>query len=188
MSTAEAKTYSPSELLTMPDGDRYELVDGQLVERNMSVWSSYVARRILEFLVDFCKTQPGWVFGEGTSYQCFPDDPNKVRKADASYIRLSRLTVEQAQQPGHLRIAPDLALEVISPNDLAYDTDHKVMEYRSAGVPLAWVVNPDARTVEVHRTEGTSIILHKEDELSGDEILPGFRCRIAELFQPPTSN
>src|SRR5437588_9655570 len=90
--TATATRYTPEDLLKMPDGDLYELVDGQLVERNMSAWSSYVAGRIYSPMAEFAdENRRGWVFPEGTSYQCFPKSPGKVRKPDTSFISLDRL-------------------------------------------------------------------------------------------------
>jgi Uma2 family endonuclease len=187
MSTAAPPTrYTPEDLLRMPDGDRYELVDGRLVERIMSTWSSYVAGKVYSRLDSFCQASPrGWVLPEGTSYQCFTDSPSKVRRADVSFIRADRLTLAQATAEGHLPIAPDLAVEVISPNDLAYDVDQKAEEFLQAGARMVWVVNPQTRTVEVHRPQKTGTILREGDDLDGEDVLPGFRCRIAELFQPP---
>src|SRR5687768_3238670 len=110
--TAERR-YTPEDLLHMEDGSHYELVDGELVERNMSVWSSYVAGRIHYLLVKFCESRSlGWVLPEGTSYQCFSDAPSKVRRPDTSFIRLDRLSSAQANEEGHCSIAPDLAVQV----------------------------------------------------------------------------
>jgi Uma2 family endonuclease len=185
MSTVStAILHTPEDLLAMPDGDHYELVNGKLVERNMGAYSSYVATRLVVILDAFCQANRlGWVFSEGTSYQCFPDNPDKVRRADVSFIRLGRLPGEQPPE-GHIRICPDLAAEVVSPNDLAYEIDGKVEEYLAAGVPLVWVVNPQTRTVRVHRAGRPGANLRADDELTGDDVLPGFRCRITELFQP----
>src|SRR5262245_29590406 len=187
MSTVAAtKVYTPEDLLRMPDGDRYELVDGQLLERTMSFWSSYVAGVLYYRLHDYCKShQLGWVVPEGTTYQCFPDAPAKVRRADVSFVDKTRLSFAQATGEGHLKIAPDLAVEVISPNDLAYEVDAKVGEFLAAGVRLVWVVNPEARTVEVHRPQGPGAILRDPADLEGEDVLPGFRCRVGELFLPP---
>ncbi len=187
MHTAAAtKTYTPADLLTMPDGDRYELVDGHLVEQNMSFWSSYVAGRALSRLSIYCETNAsGWVVPEGTTYQCFPNHPMRVRKADVSFIRKDRLSVAQATAEGHLTIAPDLAIEVVSPNDLVYEVDLKVQDYLQAGVSLVWVVNPEARGVHVYRLDGSVAVLHEKDDLDGETLLPGFRCRVADLFQLP---
>lgn len=178
--------HRPEDLLTMPDGNRFELVDGQLVERIMSMWSSYVAGRVYKRIDSFCEShQLGWALPEGTTYQCFRDDPDKVRKADASFIARERMTAAQALEPGHARIAPDLAVEVVSPNDKHYEVKEKVQDYLDAGVRLVWVVDPENRVVEVHRAQKPGTIVHEQDALDGEDVLPGFRCPIAELFQPP---
>lgn len=176
---------SPEELLTLPDGDVYELIGGELVERKMGAKSSYIAGQTYHRMEDFCRSNSlGWVFPEGTSFQCFPDDPRKVRRADASHIRFGRLPGEQPPE-GHIRIAPDLAVEVVSPNDLAYDVDGKVEDYLEAGVRLVWVVNPATRTVRVHRPDGPGATLRADDELTGDDVLPGFRRPVRDLFLLP---
>lgn len=186
ITVASEKRYTPEDLLTMPDGEHYELVDGRLVERKMSIWSSYVAGVIFHLLHSFChEHRLGWVFPEGTSFQCFPAQPSKVRKPDVSFIRLQRLSLAQATTEGHCPIAPDLAVEVISPNDTAYETDEKVREFLDAGVPLVWVVNPEQRTVEIHRASGTGTILRENDEINGEDVVLGFRCRVGDFTLPP---
>jgi len=188
MSTAEKTRYTPQDLLEMPDGDRYELVGGHLVERHMGFWSSYVAGEIHWLLRDFCRAHPqGWVLPEGTSYRCFPDAPDLVRKPDVSFIRFDRLPADQAPQ-GHVPIHPDLAVEVLSPNDLVYEVEQKLEAYLRAGVRLIWVVNPDARTLRVVRADRSSILLREIDEVSGEDVLPGFHCRVSEFFRLPSKS
>jgi len=177
--------YNPEELLARPDADAYELVGGELVERKMGAKSSYIAGQIHHRMEEFCRSRHlGWVFPEGTSFQCFPDDPGQVRRADVSFIRFGRLPREQPPE-GHIRIAPDLAVEVVSPHDLAYDVDSKVEDYLQAGVRLVWVVNPVSRTVRVHHPDGPGATLRADGELTGGDVLPGFRCPIRDLFILP---
>jgi Uma2 family endonuclease len=186
MSTVAAKTrYTPEDLLTMPDGDRYELVDGELVERNMGWRASWIGGRLHYFLSDFCQKNPvGWVAPADASYRCYPDAPDKVRKPDVSFIRMERMPAGE-QPEGHCRLAPDLVVEVISPNDLYYEVEEKVAEYLAAGVRLVWVVNPPTRSVRVHRADGTLADLEETDELNGEDVLPGFRCCVSDLFVLP---
>src|SRR5687767_15509775 len=130
MSATLSSHYTAEDLLTMPDGDLYELVDGQLVERDMGTVSCWVAGQIIGLLFAYTKqTQAGWVFPADNSYQCFPSRPNKVRKPDVSFIRTGRLPNEELPR-GHCRIAPDLVVEVISPNDLYSDVIRKVLEFQ----------------------------------------------------------
>jgi Uma2 family endonuclease len=188
MSTLIAqRRYTPDDLLRLPDGDRYELVNGNLVERHMSFWSSYVAGRIFQFLSLFCQDRAlGWVAPEGTSYRCFPHAPELVRKPDVSFIAVERLSLEQATREGHLSIAPDLAVEVVSPNDEVYDLDQKLLDFFSAGVRMVWVVNPQAKTVRVHRPQGPIQELRENDEVTGDDVVAGFRCRVGDFFLAPS--
>jgi Uma2 family endonuclease len=175
--------YTPEDLLAMPDGDRYELVDGKLVEHTVSKLSSYVAGVIHQLLTLFCQTHRlGWVFPEGVTYQCFPKEPGKVRKADVSFCRRQRMTRDQMVADGHSTEAPDLAVEVISPNDLAYEVDLKAHEWLEAGVSLVWVVNPRTQTVSVYRPNTSGVILHEGDTLSGEEVIPGFSCQVRQFF------
>jgi Uma2 family endonuclease len=184
--TITATTYTQDELFQLPEADRFELADSQARERTKNAWSSYVAGRLYGRIDAFCEAeQLGWVFPEGAGYRCFADHPNKVRKADISFIRRERLSLAQATARGHLTVAPDLAVEVVSPNDLAYDVSEKVQEFLGAGVRLMWVVNPQARMVSVHRLHRSGTILRENHELEGEDVIPGFCCRVGDLSQPP---
>lgn len=186
ITVASEKRYTPEDLLTMPGGEHFELVEGRLVEHKMSFWSSYVAGVIFGMLDRFCReNRLGWVLPEGTSFQCFPALPGRVRRADVSFIRLQRVSLAQATTEGHCPIAPDLAVEVVSPNDTAYDVDEKVREFLDAGVPLIWIVNPEQRTAAIHRARGTGTILRENDEICGEDVIPGFRCRLGDFSLPP---
>ncbi len=185
MSIGEPQTYTPEDLLTMPDGDRYELVNGELRGRHMSQESSWVAGKIFRLLGPFEDRELGWVFPEGTSYQCFPWDPMRIRKPETSFIRRERLP-EGPTGEGHTKIAPDLAVEVVSPHDSLYDVDAKVADFLDAGVRVVWVANPHQRTVTIYRLEDPSspTRLTEADELHGEDSLEGFHCRVGELFPP----
>src|SRR5262249_47144957 len=83
---------------------------------------------------------------------------------------------------GQLTVPPDLAIEVVSPNDLAYEVEGKVQEYREAGVRLLWIVYPPTRAVYIHRSDGSIAVARADDDLTGEDLLPGFRCRVSDLF------
>jgi Uma2 family endonuclease len=188
MSATVTKTYTPEDLLRMPDGEAFELVDGNLVERKMGLASSYVGGRVFKLLDDYCEAHHcGWPFPDGAGYRCFPDAPDKVRRPDASFIRFGRLPNETLPE-GHCPIAPDLVVEVVSPRDLVYEIDEKTEEFLSAGTTLVWVLNPSNRTVRIHHRQRPDVVLtlREQDELTGDEVLPGFRCRVGDLFTLPT--
>jgi len=177
-----SQRYTPEELLAMPDGHRFDLVDGPLVERNMGAESSWIAQQTNRYLGNYAETsQHGLVLGPDCGYQIFPDDPNRVRFPDGSFIRSGRLP-NDALPRGHIRTVPDLVLEVVSPNDLAWEVDMKVTEYLQAGVPLVWVFYPDTRTVSVYRAGGKAARLGVDETLSDVEVLPGFTCLVADVF------
>lgn len=180
MSTVESPPISAEELLRMPDGDRYELVDGELQELDMGAISSWVGTQAVTRICSYVEEHSlGWVFSSDAGY-CIYEDPNQVRRPDASYIARSRL---EELPEGYLRVAPDLVVKVVSPNDLYYEVERKVDEYLEAGVRMVWVINPELRTVRVFRkSESGPVDRHAGDELSGEDVLPGFTCRVADLF------
>jgi Uma2 family endonuclease len=180
----QARRYTPEDLLRLPDDVNYELVDGQLVERTVGTESSWIAARLVALLIAYCDSRAlGWVFGADAGFQCFPDAPDKVRKPDVSFVRLDRLP--GGPPKGHCRVAPDLAVEVVSPNELYSEVEEKVAEYLSAGVQLVWVIDPPTRSARVHRADGTVANLGAGDELSGESVVPGFHCPVADLFTAP---
>lgn len=186
MSTV-APAMTADELLALPDAERFELVDGQLVERPMSLDSSWVAGEIFGRLREYAnKGNQGWAFPDGTSYQCFREDRERVRRPDASYVLRSRLPNGPTGQ-GHCRVCPDLAVEVVSPSDVYYEIEEKVDEYLSAGVKQVWIVSPHSRQVVVYQNDKPVIHLQANDELTGGDLLPGFTCSIAKLFPTKSS-
>jgi Uma2 family endonuclease len=186
MSMPQSETFfTPEDLLALPDAVRYELVDGKLVERPMGFVSSFVGGRLFRLLDIYCdKHGLGWVLPADASYQCFPDAPSKVRKPDVSFIAAARLPAIEAPH-GHARIAPDLAAEVISPNENFEEAIRKTGEYLDAGVRLLWLIDPASRTVLIFRPDGGGGILRGSGELSGEDVVPGFRCSLDEVFRPP---
>lgn len=187
MTAALSKSrYTPEDLLTLPDMDGFELVGGELVEKKMGAESSWIAGQVFGRLFIFnSQAQVGHVFPSETSYRCYPEDPDRVRRPDVSFITLGKLPGERIPI-GHIRTVPDLAAEVVSPNDLYSEVRGKIAEYQRAGVRLIWVIDPNTRTIEVRRQGATTAeTLTVDDDLAGGEVLPGFRCRVADLF-PPT--
>ena len=185
MSILTKTKYTPEMLLAMPNGDAYELVDGELVARSMGFRSSRIGLKISALLLMYCEQERlGWVLPADAGYQCFPDDPQKVRKPDVSFIRADRLSIDDEPE-GWATIAPDLAVEVISPNDLFEAVAIKVNDYLGAGLRLVWVIDTATEKVHVYRHDGRGEILTSSDELSGEDVVDGFRCPIADLFIPP---
>jgi Uma2 family endonuclease len=184
MSTVAEKTYTPADLLAMPESAGVELVNGCLVEKPVSVLSTIVEARIIGRVSTYCYAQQlGEVFTSSIGIQCFPDEPKKIRKPDFGFVKRARFTAEHLRE-GFLSIAPDLTGEVVSTHDEVSELNEKIEEYLGVGVQLVWVIDPLNEIVTVHRADGTVTKLHKNDVLSGENVVPGFQCKVAELFPP----
>ncbi len=185
MSTTAAPSTQAADLIhSLEEEHRFEWVNGHRVERNMGAKSSRIGGILVGRLDVYAREhRAGLVFPADCGYQIFPDAPKKVRYADVSFVRSGRLPNDEPPD-GHMRIPPDLAVEVVSPNDLAEDIEARVMDYLHVGVPLVWVVYPAARCVRVLRRRAPAAQLTEADELSGEDVLPGFTCPVRELFPP----
>jgi len=108
-------------------------------------------------------------------------DPDTVRAPDIAFIHKDHLPPdlpEDAFWPG----APDLAVEVVSPSDTSREVDEKAKAWLAAGAQLVWVVNPIGRFVSVYRRGQAALTLTEAEDISGEDLLPGFHCRIADIF------
>ena len=190
MSTAtDGRIHSPDDLLAMPDGELYELINGQLIPKYLSFESRAISLRLGHLLVQQCvhlsSERAGrfnaWTAGPGSGYRCFPKYPDRIRRPDISII-VRRLVVNDVLREGLMTVAPDLVVEVVSPHDRVRDVEERLADYRDAGVALVWWVFPNTRSVQVDRLNRTGLHLYGVEELTGDDVLPGFRCRVADIF------
>lgn len=122
----------------------------------------------------------GEVTGAETGFK-LASNPDTVRAPDVGFVRRERIPAGELTEkfwPG----APDLAVEVISPNDTLYEVDEKVEDYLAAGVRLIWIVNPKKHTVTVYQLNSAPQTLSESDLLDGLDIVPGFQYNITRLF------
>ncbi len=181
--TAAPNLLTPDDLLYRFDDVGVELVNGRLVEKPMGNVSAWVGGEIRFYVRKHDpKCQLGWPLPADSGIQCFPNEPLKVRKPDFSFVRRERLP--DGPGVGWLKIAPDLAAEVMSPNDTGEEVAETVAEYLHAGVPLVWVISPKTRTVVVYRQSREATYLTEEDLLTAGDIIPGFECMVSDLFPP----
>jgi Uma2 family endonuclease len=163
----------------LPDG--FELDDDRLVSLNSGARSSLVAGALLCKLMAHCDAESlGWCFPAGTVFWLFRSR-RTARRPDASFVRFGRFQNEQLPE-GDAELAPDLAVEVIAPGDLIEEMDWKLDDYFRAGVRLVWVINPATLTALVYRKEGAMARLRDGDELDGEQVVPGFRCPLSDLW------
>jgi Uma2 family endonuclease len=184
---AVPKRMSMDEFMALPDSERYELLEGILTERKpMGVLSSYVASHIQGELYLFCRERNGGeVFGADATYACFGHEAT-VRRPDVSFVARGRMPADQIPED-YFQIAADLAVEVVSPNDLAYDVEDKVGLYLRHGFGEVWVVYPNRRSVFVRRAGERPIELPDDQVLTGRGPLEGFSCPVSRFFPPAAS-
>ena len=180
--TAPAPLLTAAELLALPDDDyRYELVRGKLI-RMPPPGSRHgrtvvrVASRLDQFVDE---RQLGTVFAD--SGYLLEWGPDTVRAPDISFISAARLPPDQVPA-GYPTLAPDLAVEVLSPSERPGARREKLWDYFTAGTRLVWEIDPAQRTITVYRSVHDRTTLAATDELTGAEVLPGFACRVGELI------
>ncbi|MBY0460861.1 MAG: Uma2 family endonuclease [Gemmataceae bacterium] len=164
----------------LPDQHRFELVDGMVEEKHMGSLSSWVGGELYAHLRAYCREHRfGWVWHADAGFDCFHSDT--VRFPDVAVMRYGRLLNEELPD-GHLETPPDLAAEVVSPNDRIDDLKSKLVDYRKAGVRLVWLIFPALRIARVHRPDRTITELAENEFLTGEGVLPGFKVLVSDLF------
>jgi Uma2 family endonuclease len=175
--------FTAEELFCLPaDERRLELVKGKLYEMAPAGGRpGRVAMRIGRLLDAHVElTGLGQVFAAETGFT-LQRNPDTVRAPDAAFVAQDRMPPGETPD-GYLALAPDLAVEVISPNDRPREVREKVADWLNAGTRLVWVIYPASRTVAVHRPPDSVEELGEVDTLDGADVVPGFYCRVAELF------
>ena len=109
-------------------------------------------------------------------------DPDTVREPDIAYFSAERMP-PGVRVTGYAEVAPDLVVEVVSPNNTLVEVNDKALMWLSYGARLVWVVHPDTRTVDVYRTGYAAATLTEDDSLDGMDALPGFSCTVSEIFE-----
>ena len=168
------------------DPDRFEWVGGEPKEKGLGFVSSTVAADVVHALRSFTREHDlGWVAGSDCGYRCFAADSTQLRRPDASFVAYGRLPRENPPL-GNVEVAPDLAVEVVSPHDLYSELHTKVREYLAAGVRLVWVIDPQDRSAVAYRPGGVGTFLTEEGLLEGGDVLPGFACRLGDVLLKQT--
>jgi Uma2 family endonuclease len=182
--TTPASLMTAEELFQLPDdGYRYELVEGGLI-RMPPAGAEYgdVTMNAGFLLKGYVKAHKLGVVSAAETGFILQRSPDTVRAPDAAFVAMERIPPGGIPK-GYWPFAPDLAVEVVSPNDRFDDVQEKVAQYFAAGTRLVWVVLAKTKSVLVYRSLHAVNSLSVDDELKGDDILPGFTCRVAELFE-----
>ncbi len=157
-----------------------ELVNGVLVEKPMGYRESILALALGAWLRAFVeKSNLGLVSGPDGMTELFP---GLVRIPDVAFASWGRIPGGVVPSEPIPELTPDLAVEILSQSNTPAEMERKRAEYFQAGVRLVWIVDPDARTVEVSTSRGKSALLGASDKLDGGDVLPGFVLRVADFF------
>ena len=164
----------------IPD-KRTELVRGVLVVREPA---GYNHGRVIAQLTGWLwshveRTAAGQLLGAETGFTLFRD-PDTVRAPDIAFVHRDRLPDPASR--GFVDLAPDLVVEVLSPDDRPGETLGKVGDWLQAGTRLVWVIDPERRTARIYRADGSQTSVTEAVELSGEEVLPGFACPLSSLL------
>jgi Uma2 family endonuclease len=159
----------------------YEIVNGKPEAKEMAGarHGGITARLLIEMGMHIKLNKLGAIYTPDTTFKIGQND----RLPDISFVSAERIPAEgEPESPWDF--APDLAVEVVSPNDLWEGVQNKLHEYFAAGVREVWLVAPDTKELYVYTAPRSVRVLAEEDELT-TELLPGFRCKLSEIFQLP---
>ncbi len=180
--TTKTRRMTADELLRMPDdGNRYELIRGNI--KRMPLRGGFHGKQtgsIQGSLGMHARANGlGVVYAADTGF-LLEMDPDLVLAPDVAFIRRERQHMGDTAR--YIPVAPDLAVEVISPSDRLTQVHEKALEWLAHGVRMVIVVNPRNRTVQVYRSPTDIATLTEADTLDGGDVVPGWRMAVADIF------
>ena len=165
---------------SIPD-KRTELVRGVLVVREPAGYNHgrVIAQLTGRLWSHVERAAAGQLLGAETGFTLFRD-PDTVRAPDIAFVHRDRLPDPASR--GFVELAPDLVVEVLSPDDRPGETLAKVGDWLEAGARLVWVIDPDRRTARVYHADGRETSVTEKEDLTGEDVLPGFVCPLATIL------
>jgi Uma2 family endonuclease len=170
----------------MDDVERYEVIDGIRVEREpMGAFETMLASWLCYLINSFAV---GKKLGRAVNEMLFILDASRElrRRPDVAFVSYARWPATVIAREAAWDAIPDLAVEIVSPTNLAEEIDNKITDYFQAHVRQVWVVYPDSGRVYVYQSTTHVTVLERTDTLNGDEVLPGFQLPIAQLYEAVT--
>lgn len=189
----EQKLYTADDLWELQQqtdhrGKRLELSEGRLIEMSPTggEHGELSAKLIVMIGAHSMQMRLGRVYSSETGFilsEGGDGTSRTVRAPDAAFVSYQRFPADQPRVRTFVPMAPDLAVEVVSPTDGAGEVADKIHDYLRYGVHLVWIVYPSTMTIHVHG-QGTLHILTENDTLEGGDVLPGFSVPVHEIFAP----
>lgn len=174
------KEWTADEFFHSPLSKNHELINGELVEiMSTGFVHGVIAQEISYFVLDFAKkhnlgvvtaAETGFILGKKT-----------YRGADSAFISNESLKKHGYPQ-GFFPTAPDIAIEVVSPNNTSEEMMEKTNLYLQNGSKLVWIIYPQTKVITVYRQNNIVSLLRENDVLEGEDVLPNFRMEVAKLF------
>jgi Uma2 family endonuclease len=178
---ADKQVWTDAEFMALPDGKRYELINGELVDMGNSGMEHGFISSVLNIRIgSYVLTHKLGVICDSST--AFTLKSGNKRSPDLSFISKDRLQGIRRLPKGYFQGAPDLAVEVISPSNTYEEIHGKLIEYFDNGCRLAWVIYPDEQYVLVYHQPQPDILLKVADTLDGEAVIPGFTLLVADLF------
>lgn len=171
------------DLYQLPDNARVEIIQGELTEMSPANFDhAWISSRMVKALAVFAEPEFGAVLAPSGGF-ILGRNPDTLLEPDVSFVRIDRIPTS-AQRQRFVELAPDLAVEVLSPSERMTAVMRKVELYLAAGVQLVWVVDPIRKIVRVYTPDHSSHILRAsaDDVLDGGDVLPGFALPLADIF------
>ena len=183
MTTAKNKLLTAEDLLRLSSqGVKGELIDGVLRETvPAGKRHSFIAGNIMAPLHTHVRRGRLGRVGGTDGGVVVRRNPDTVREPDVFFVSAERLPLDD-QSDGYLEVAPELVVEIISPNDSQDDVDEKTQVWLSLGVLMVVEVYPRTRTIVVHRPGVPAVTLTGDDALDGGDVLPEFSLPLSEIF------
>ena len=173
------------DLLRLPrDGRKRELVDGEIRLSPAGGRHGQISVELLVRIHAYVRERHlGVVFDSSTGFRLAGRRAGEqdVRSPDISFVGAGRLPGDRAPA-GFIELAPDLAVEVLSPDDRRREVLEKVGEFLDAGTRLVWVLDPEQRTAAAYRSLTDVRRLGENDSLDGEDVIPGFACALADIL------
>jgi len=183
MSTVTPQLMTAEEFWALPDTGRPRaLVRGEVVESMPPGGVHGVIAIVLGGLLRTWAKAGGYGVVGADSGFILDRNPDLVRGLDISFVAATRVPAAGIPE-AFWQQAPDLAVKIVSPSETAEEVREKVRDFLQAGTPLVWGVYPRTREVLVHRPGGAIQVLSEDDILEDAAVLPGFACRVGELFE-----
>lgn len=170
----------------LDDVERYEVVDGVRVEREpMGAFEAVLASWLCHLINSFAG---GTRLGLAVNEVLFLLDAQRdlKRRPDVAFVTYARWPEPVIARANAWNVAPDLAVEIVSPTNLAEEIDRKVMDYFQANVRLVWVIYPESGRIYVYQSPTRVTVLERTDILDGGEVLSGFQLPIEQLYDAVT--